>query len=272
MTRLYIVEGPPCSGKSTTAQYIAHRLTALGRNVKCFDEGSGDHPADYEDRAFVDETAFARFPEPLRAKIRLCPERAMDGYIVPLSQFAGEDFQALLPYKIYDFLPWETEMPLMLDKWRRFVENGEKGFVYVFNCVFLQNPMCETMMRFGFSEEQSLDYIMKIAEQIDALAPVVIYLKNDCVSQSIRNTAKEREGWLEGVIDYHVNGGYGRSIHAQGFDGYIACLEERQRRELAILERLPVKRLVLENPQRDWAGAYKRIAGFLRNLEDSDAC
>lgn len=263
MTRLYIVEGLPCSGKSTTAQYIARRLTALGRNVKCFDEGSGNHPADYEDQAFISLDLFPGFPEELQGKIAGRGERVEKGYIVPLSQFEGEDFQALLPCKIYDFLPWKAEMPLMLDKWRRFAENGEKSSVYVFNCVFLQNPMCETMMRFGFSEEQSLEYIMKIAEQIDALAPVVIYLKNDHISQSIKDAAREREGWLEGVIDYHVNGGYGRSIRARGFAGYVACLEERQRRELSILRKLPVQSLVIDNPQRDWQAAYEGIDALL---------
>ena len=46
MTRLFIVEGLPCSGKSTTAKYMAERLSAMGRRVLCVDEGTGEHPAD----------------------------------------------------------------------------------------------------------------------------------------------------------------------------------------------------------------------------------
>lgn len=154
-------------------------------------------------------------------------------------------------------------MPLMLDKWQAFVENAEPGTVYVFNCVFLQNPMCETMMRFGFSEEQSFAYISKIAETISPLEPAVVYLKNDGSAKAIRDAAKERGGWLEAVIDYHINGGYGKSIDAQGFDGYIACLEERQRRELSILERLPVKSMVIDNAQRDWDAAYHEMLALI---------
>ncbi len=33
MTRLYIVEGLPCSGKSSTARFISEALTAQGKRV-----------------------------------------------------------------------------------------------------------------------------------------------------------------------------------------------------------------------------------------------
>ena len=88
----------------------------------------------------------------------------------------------------------------------------------------LQNPMCETMMRFGFCEEQSFEYISQIAQLIKSMEPVIIYLKNDDIRESVINAAKEREGWLEAVIDYHENGMYAKSINAKGFDGYISCL------------------------------------------------
>ena len=44
MTRIFIVEGLPCSGKSTTAKYVTGRLMAMGRKVLCVDEGTGEHP------------------------------------------------------------------------------------------------------------------------------------------------------------------------------------------------------------------------------------
>ena len=45
MTRLYIVEGLPCSGKSSTARFIAEVLEQQGRHVCHVDEGTGKHPA-----------------------------------------------------------------------------------------------------------------------------------------------------------------------------------------------------------------------------------
>ncbi len=261
--RLYIVEGLPCSGKSTTSGFVAELLSERGR-VCCVDEGSGDHPADYEFSAFVARDSLAQFSEEEQAVITERSEMTEDGFIVPLSEFGGELFERLLQHKIYDFLPWETEMPLMLEKWRKFAENAEKDTAYVFNCVFLQNPMCETMMRFGFSEEESLDYISQIADIIRPLSPVVIYLKNDDIAECVKRASSEREGWLEGVTDYHINGAYGKSIGAEGFEGYISCLKERQERELRILAKLPVESVVIGNAHRDWERAYGELRNFFR--------
>jgi len=261
--RLYIIEGLPCSGKSTTSAFVAEFLKE-NHNVCYVDEGSGNHPADYEFHAFLDENIMRDFGNEEQAEIISAAEKTDMGYIVPLSCFSGELFDKLLQYKIYDFLPWETEKPVMLEKWRSFVSAADKDTVYVFNCIMLQNPMCETMMRFGFSENASFDYIKEIADIAAPLEPVVIYLKNDAIRECVERTSAEREGWLEAVTDYHVNGGYGKSVNAKGFDGYINCLEERQRRELRILSGLDVKSLVLDNAHRDWDKAYEEIRAFLK--------
>lgn len=257
--KLYIIEGLPCSGKSTASVFIADLLKER-YNVCYTDEGTGDHPADYEFHAFITETELSGFTAEEKDAIRSCSELMQDGYIVPLARFEGELFERLLSHKIHDFLPWETEMPVMLAKWERFCKQAmQSDTVYVFNCVLLQNPMCETMMRFGFTVEQSKTYISEIAKIIQPLHPAVIYLKNDDIQASVEKAAQEREGWLDAVIDYHVNGAYGKSIGVEGFDGYIRCLEERQRRELEILSHLPVTSHVIENPQRDWTAAYETI-------------
>lgn len=239
MTRLYIVEGLPCSGKSSTARFVADTLTAQGKIVHFVDEGTGDHPADYEFHALV------------------------DGQVVPLNTIPPEKLDASLPCKIYDGLPWAAEAPLMLDKWRQFVKEADADTVYIFNCVLLQNPMCETMMRFNMTEAESAAHIRAIADIIVSMEPTVIYLHNDDISESVRRTAAERPGWLEAVIPYHVDSGYGKSICASGFDGYIACLRERQLREERILCSLPVNAITLDNPQRDWPAAHDRLLSIL---------
>lgn len=235
--QLYVVEGLPCSGKSTVSSYVAFLLNS-NRKVCFVDEGTGDHPADFEFHALAPAGMFSD-----------------NSCIVPLSEYSGQQLEKLLPYKIYDGLPWETEKPLMLEKWQRFVDQAQADTAYVFNCVFLQNPMCETMMRFGFSKAVSREYIEEIEKIIRPMNPLVIYLKNDDIAESVRMAARKRPGWLDAVIDYHVNGAYGKRIAAEGFDGYIQCLQERQLRELNILDHLAVDRIVLDNPQRDWQKA-----------------
>ena len=244
-TRLIIVEGLPCSGKSTVSSYISEVLSRT-ENVCFVDEGTGNHPADYEFHAL--------------APTRLIADKSQ---IVSLSSVSGEQLERLLPNKIYDGLPWNVEKPLMLDKWRRFVREAESDKIYVFNCVLIQNPMCETMMRFGFDEQTSQNYIEEIASIIRPMNPLIVYLKNDDIADSVLNAALQRLGWLEAVIDYHVNGAYGKSIGANGFNGYIDCLRERQQRELRILNKLSLRNIVLNNPQRDW----QAVRMFLNDYE-----
>lgn len=266
MKKLFIVEGLPCSGKSTTSKYIAEQLLKYGKNVVYIDEETGNHPADYEFHAFVKECELIQFSSELQSKIVDVAEHRLDGYIIPLSNFSGDDLECLINYKIYDFLPWEIEMPLMLDKWNNFVKeamNDDK--IYVFNCILLQNPMCETMMRFGYDEMQSFEYISKIAELIKPLEPTVIYLAGSQMADKIKRTADERVGWLDSVIDYHVNGNYGKSIHAEGFEGYIECLMERQRREQKILDKLSVSKIILTDADKNWNDAYNTIDLCIRD-------
>ena len=86
--RLIIVEGPPCSGKSSISAYVAEIL----KGKACFvDEGTGDHPADYEFHALIPDA-----------------DSPANGRIVPLAGVSSDQLEQLLPYKIYDGLPWHS--------------------------------------------------------------------------------------------------------------------------------------------------------------------
>ena len=261
MNRLIIVEGLPCSGKSTVSKYIADRLGA-----RFWDEGSGEHPADYEFHAYIDNAALKGFTADEQTLIRQNAVRRSGGFIVPLGAFSGEMSEKLLQYKIYDFLPWETEKPVMLDKWREFVNSAVPGEKYVFNCVLLQNPMCETMMRFGFDAGTSAEYIRSICDIISPLEPFVVYLHTGNIRDVTGQTISERgEEWLKSVTDYHCNGAYGKANGLAGFDGYITALEERQCREVEILRSLNIRHIIIDDLRENRDRAYP---GIMRALEE----
>ena len=256
------LEGFPCSGKSTTARYIAEQTGGA-----FFDEDCADHPADYTFHAFIPDGSEG-FTAEETALLRENGAPQPGGIVVPLSRLSGELFNKALKFKIYDFLDWQTERPVMLRKWQEFAERAGDG-VNVFNCVLLQNPMCETMMRFGMPQEQSFEFIRDICSAIAPLEPVVIYLKSSDPAALVRSALPERgNDWLNAVVDYHCSGEYGRSRGLSGFEGYIAALEERQRRELEMLPQLPVKSFLLDDPQRDWNAAYSKIGELLRGKDE----
>lgn len=154
-------------------------------------------------------------------------------------------------YADYDFPDFETERIKILERWRSFTENADNNTIYVFNCIFLQNPMCETMMRFGLDDTISLNYISEIAEIIKPLNPVIIYIDRPDVRAAIDRVIDERgTDWLNAVIDYHVSQGYGKQNSLSGYDGYIQCLEERKIRELRILRTLDIDYYIISQDMR----------------------
>ncbi len=144
-------------------------------------------------------------------------------------------------YADYDFPDFETERTKILEKWRLFTDGCKKDRIYVFNCIFLQNPMCETMMRFGMDYLGSQNYISEIAEIIKPLNPVIIYIDQPYIKEAIDRVLDERgNDWLNAVIDYHTSQGYGKQNGLSGYEGYIQCLEERKVREQNILRVLDI--------------------------------
>ncbi len=145
-------------------------------------------------------------------------------------------------YDSYDFPNFETESRLILNKWADFVAQADKDTVYVFNCIFLQNPMCETMMRFDLDQEASRAYIKEIAQIVKPMKPFILYLSLPDVRATVDRVLAERgEWWLNSVVAYHTKQGYGKRNGLKGYDGYIECLVERKRREMGILQSLDLE-------------------------------
>lgn len=161
-------------------------------------------------------------------------------------------------YADYDFPDFETERIKILEKWRSFVETAGRDTVYVFNCVFLQNPMCETMMRFGLESAASQQYISEIAEIIKPLHPLIVYIDRPNVKGTVDRVLEERGGdWLEAVMDYHTSQGYGKRNQLSGYEGYIKCLEERKVRERNILQALDIDCLIIRHDLK--AGEFAKL-------------
>ena len=122
-----------------------------------------------QQQSYISKAVLGTFSDTERNVIVKNAASKNDGSVVELAKILDESicknfpelFNKLLSYKIYDFWDWKTESSLMLDKWWEFAANADDNTIYVFNCVFLQNPMCETMMRFNFETEKSQAYISK---------------------------------------------------------------------------------------------------------------
>lgn len=123
--RLYIVEGMPCSGKSTTSKYIADLLKASGKVVQWIDEGDRQHPADYEFHSYITNKDMKQFVLKEREELTNASTKQEEGYLIELDKLSGSLFDKALKFKVYDFLEWEVEKPIMLRKWQEFVDAAD---------------------------------------------------------------------------------------------------------------------------------------------------
>lgn len=114
--KLFIVEGVPCTGKTSTAEYISKLISETGKKTLYFPEGKANHPADYEFHAFIGDDDFKNFSEEEQEMLLKNADKKDKGYVISLAGISGELFDKAIKYKIYDMLDWDTEYPVMIDK------------------------------------------------------------------------------------------------------------------------------------------------------------
>lgn len=248
------------------ALFISDALAESRQKVSFYDENDYNHPSDYSFHAFMKEDQIKAMALEEQRQIYAEGTKVHSGYVFPLMKVSVNLFSKVLPYKIYDKLDWETEKPVLLEHWADFAKKAraDNEAKVVYGC-FLQNPLCETMMRFNFSYPVIRDYISEINNIISPLKPVVIYLKCTDIESRIEKKAPERKrGWLKGAIEYHTSQGYGKRHGLSGFNGFIACLEERQRIELEIMDELNIDKLILSDPFDNWEAAYEKINELIK--------
>lgn len=93
ITKLYIIEGLPGSGKSTTARYVADCLLEQKIETTCYDEGNFEHPADYEFMACLTEYEINSFTTLEQTELKAVAKIKGNDLFVPLHKVQGELFE-----------------------------------------------------------------------------------------------------------------------------------------------------------------------------------
>ncbi len=274
-TKLVIVEGIPGSGKSTTARFVAGWLAARGLSPRLHLEGDLDHPADYESVARLTREEFARLLQEHASERALLEQRAMlhgDDVLIgyrKLQNELGERlpadlFTALARHEIYE-QPLETYCRLAAAHWQEFAGRALAGSQpYVFECCFLQNPLCVLLARDNRPFEETRRYILDVAQNLEPLDPLIVYLDPPNIPQTFERMAAERpKEWLDFVIWYNTGQAWGRDHGQSGFDGMVRFYETRRDVERALFEQMSWKKLWVENAGQDWPQTQARLAEFL---------
>jgi energy-coupling factor transporter ATP-binding protein EcfA2 len=273
-TKLILVEGLPGSGKSTTAELIHKILTENQVSAKLYMEGNLDHPADYEGVAYFTEEEFEGLLKErgslsrvfqdwviVKRGRRLLPYMKIKNELG--SGFPDELFAAISKKDVYE-IPLEENIAVISESWEEFARQAaSEEKVYIFECCFIQNPVTVAMVKYGASEERTIEYVNRLAEAVKSLNPMLVYVKQDDLEKSFRKAVTERpDEWFNGFVHYYTSQGYGLINGLSGLEGTIDVLKARRELEYNILDQLPITAYILNNSPFD----FEKHRGNLKEI------
>ena len=277
-SKLILVEGLPGSGKSTTAGITNDILKEMNVETNLYLEGNVEHPADYEGGSYFTKTEFAQLLEQYKEVQSILENHALErcnGFVLPQYKLKQDLDETMVPDSFWDYiwnhdiyeLPLEKNIELITDKWQRFVEQAKSGNqTYIFECCFIQNPVTIGMIKYGASMDVVMNYVKQLADIIEPLNPVLLYVDQQDLSHSFKKAVQERpKEWSTGFMDYYNNQGYGKIHGAQGIEGTISVLEARKQVESSIFHALNINKYKIDNSQFEMDSYKNRIMEIFMN-------
>ncbi|WP_426272661.1 hypothetical protein [Exiguobacterium sp. R-17] len=247
--KLYLMEGLPGSGKTTTAEALTCLLQKEQINTRLHIEGDLNHPADYESVAYLTMDKWTDFQSKYASLDVLRFTEVFNDYVlISYRQWQSKQdipeaaLTFLQAHDIYE-LPFESYQSLIFKKWEAFVAQAlMTDTTYVFECCFLQNPLTMGLIKYDLPEATLRAYIERIATIIAPLQPVLVYVDQTDVEKSFRKALNERPTeWADGFVSYYTEQAYGVNHSLSGVEGTIAILQARQVLERQLLEMLPFR-------------------------------
>lgn len=276
VTRLFLIEGLPGSGKTTTAAALTRLLQEKKTNTRLHIEGDLNHPADYESVAYLTMNEWIDFQSKYASLDVLRFAEVFNDYVlVSYRQWQSEmdiheaELAFLQARDIYE-LPFELHQSLIFKKWEEFVAQVlTTDTTYVFECCFLQNPLTMGLIKYDLPEATLRAYIERIATIIAPLQPVLVYVDQPNVERSFLKALNDRPTeWADGFVAYYTEQAYGVDRSLSGVDGAIAILQARKALEHQLLEILPFRVEVFGN--EDFSVETRQA--WLKQLIQSAVC
>lgn len=274
-TQLIIVEGLMGTGKTSTASFIGKYVEQQHRKASIFLEGDLDHPVDFEGVACLNEQEynlllhqFAYDQQCIQQMVRVEGYNYFFSYKkakqILQDTFADDLYTYIATYDIYE-LSLARHCELMLQSWRDFAERlVSTDEVVIVECCFFQNPMCMLLAKNNAEQTVITEYILELSDIIKPLQPVLIYLYQENIRQTLHKVSVERSTeWLDFVIWYYTEQEYGKAHQWSGLDGLIECLQVRRTLELEIFEQLNMSKLRMDHSTYSWEHTQQELIHYL---------
>lgn len=268
--KLILIEGLPGAGKTTVAKQTKKELEDKGNLVDYYD-GKSINPADMAWQAYLTKEEYHQFVAECLTLwmdseqsitddelIRRIEEQSFNenGHVTIAYRninFPDEGYwnltKQLLDKEIYGGrVSFERFRVIHLQRWGKFAQDMQmKKKTVIFESSFLQNHIFEILNSYDISDEKILDYIMELAHTVMFLSPKILYVKTPNIGKLVSNNAKERANpvdferdWFTQMEYWTRNTRYGIKNHLSGRKGIIRLLEERQRLDYMILDKVGI--------------------------------
>lgn len=256
--KLILFEGIPGSGKTTTSQLLHTYFEEKGTASAVFVEGS-EHPIDLPFYAYLTMNEFKEL-------LSKYPQQAdwLEHHSVTEDEYVLAPYQSPEPeprddtllkdlrakefcYSDRPVVPFDTFKQVFCRRFEKFAAAAMKQErVTIFESVLFQHQIHDIHRLYPeASGREIIDYLAILAEILRPLNPVLFYMSQRSVQESLEHTAQIRSKpkWAaEETIAYYIR---------------------RKTLELDALKVLPIDSVVIDNTDRDWD---KMMATILHRL------
>ena len=226
-SKLLLIEGPPGSGKSTTAELLAGEIARAGQVCQCFQEWHPDNPIAIGsdlDLEKVVSTAIVREGEVLQQWQQfVSSKRASDSVTVMESRF------------------WQTSVMLMFaagSPLEQIIESNRRVVEAIL-------PLKPALIYFAFDDLRGLT------------------LQTIEIKEAEWQQAGFPGTWVGHIYEAMANQAWFRQQSLSGLEAYLAFMEEWALISQQLYDRLPFPKLTIRNPNRDWPATMQQMRQFL---------
>lgn len=268
--KLIMVEGLPGAGKTTVAEQVMKELKGQKRKVMYFDEKS-THPVDLSWQAFLTKDEYHGFVAEclniwMNSKqtisddelIRRIEEQTrIDNGFVAIAyrniDFPDDSYETVRKRLVLKMIrqgrvSFEQFRQINVGRWNAFAQDMMlEDKTVVFDASLLQNNLFEILCSYELKDEQIIDYIMELANTVTFLVPKIMYVMCPDVEKLVNRLQRkyqiedEKEfNWFAHMEDWVSNTVFAKKHGYTGKHGIIAFLEEKQRLDYKVLERLGI--------------------------------
>lgn len=226
-TKLILIEGPPGSGKSTTAQKLAGEISKSGKKCQCFLEWSADNPIPIGDDLHLGQA--------------IASSITREAKMLQLWQQFARERQSEEIVTVMESRFWQTSVMLM------YIAGHPREAVFESNQHVIEviQGLKPVLIYFTIDDQK-------------AFTARTIRLKDEEWRR-----AGLKESWIQHILDAFESQKWFTDRGLSGLAGMHALLEEWASVAAELYDRTPFPKIKIANPYTDWALAMQKMHGFL---------